>query len=134
VPAPDLVLERFIDTVSAVGDVEPALVHGDYFPGNVMMDDDLTVSGVIDWSFLTQCGDRQMDAAAAVIFLEIERPWCTEADARSVERYLTSRVPELAAVLALYRVFYAIDLVAYPIGPAHERYCIEVLRSAQQGP
>jgi aminoglycoside phosphotransferase (APT) family kinase protein len=117
-----------------VGDVEPALVHGDYFPGNVMMDDDLSVSGVIDWSFLTQSGDPRMDAAAAVLFLEIERPWCTEADARLVENYLSSRTPELAKVLPVYRVFYAIDLIAYPLGPAHERYCIDVLLSAQEGP
>jgi aminoglycoside phosphotransferase (APT) family kinase protein len=132
-PDPDAILERFIEAATLVGDVEPALVHGDYFPGNVMMTDDLTVSGVIDWSFLTQCGDRRMDLAAAVLFLEVERPWCTEADARSVERHLTSRTPDLATALPLYRVFYAIDLIAYPIGPAHERYCLDVLLSAQQG-
>ncbi len=134
VPAPEAVLERFVEAVESVGDVVPELVHGDYFPGNVMIDDDLRVSGVIDWSFLTQAGDRRMDAAAAVIFLEIERPWSTEEDARFVERYLTSCVPELARVLQLYRLFYAIDLIAYPIGPAHERYCMDVLRSMQERP
>ena len=48
---------------------ERRLVHGDYFPGNVMIGDDLAVSGVIDFGTLTVMGDTAMDVVSAIIFI-----------------------------------------------------------------
>jgi aminoglycoside phosphotransferase (APT) family kinase protein len=48
-----------------------ALVHGDYFPGNVLMDEALTVTGLVDFSAYTLVGDPLYDTLTAPIFLEM---------------------------------------------------------------
>jgi aminoglycoside phosphotransferase (APT) family kinase protein len=47
------------------------LVHGDYFPGNVMIGGDLGVSGLVDFSAWTIAGDGGYDAVSALVFLEM---------------------------------------------------------------
>ena len=46
-------------------------MHGDYFPGNVLLDDSLAVSGLVDFSIWTVIGDPAIDLAGAAIFLEM---------------------------------------------------------------
>jgi aminoglycoside phosphotransferase (APT) family kinase protein len=43
-------------------DVEPTWLHGDLHGGNLLVDDDCTISGVIDWGDMTR-GDRATDLA-----------------------------------------------------------------------
>jgi Ser/Thr protein kinase RdoA (MazF antagonist) len=45
------------------------LVHGDYFPENVMVADDGRICGVIDFGALTLIGDADVDLACAVLNL-----------------------------------------------------------------
>jgi hypothetical protein len=47
------------------------LVHGDYFAGNVLLDDTLAVSGIVDFSGYTLVGDPLYDTLTAPIFLEM---------------------------------------------------------------
>jgi aminoglycoside phosphotransferase (APT) family kinase protein len=104
-------LER---SISAMPAVTPGLVHGDYFPGNVLVSDDLAVSGVIDFGPLTVIGDRMMDAASALIFLEVSRPGYTQADSARVRRRLARACDAPLDELAdIYRGWYAIRFSPY---------------------
>jgi len=60
---------RLIDDV----DDRPAkaLVHGDYYPGNVLIDESLNVSGLVDFSFWTVAGDPLLDVFGAAATLEM---------------------------------------------------------------
>ena len=50
---------------------EKSLVHGDYFPGNVYINDRLNICGVGDFGYTTVVGDPRMDLAGAVGYLEL---------------------------------------------------------------
>lgn len=107
-PGADERYRWFIDTVSSLGAIPSGLVHGDFFPANVMVDDDLNVTAAIDFGFSTLHGDVRMDPIGAVGFLEVERPWNRPGDAATVEAYLLDQEPSLAEVADLYRTYYAI--------------------------
>lgn len=105
----------------------PELVHGDYYPANVMIDADGQVTGLIDFGALTVMGDPRMDAAGAVLYLT-GMVDVTTADKRIVlDGVQEQGINE--AVLALYRIFYAFRFLATDReGVLH--WCIETLRWA----
>jgi aminoglycoside phosphotransferase (APT) family kinase protein len=111
-------LERKIDALTAGIERLPArpkvLVHGDYFPGNVLITDDLRVSGVIDFGPLTVIGDAWMDAASALMFLEVTRQAYTPANSDFVRGRLVRRLGDgFAAAVPLYRAWYAVRFSPY---------------------
>lgn len=130
VPSLDRVVERFEADVRAVDGVEPGLVHGDYFPGNVLVGEDLAVTGVIDFGWSTIVGDPRLDAVCASAFLEVDRPWCTPHDAAFVRAHLIEREPSLEGVFELYRMFCALHfsfVIHYGIPLYH--WCARTLRA-----
>ena len=96
-----------------------ALVHGDYFPGNVMMDDALAVTGLIDFSAWTTVGDPVYDAVGAVLFLEMM------AEARAEDVALVRGVvgdrhgTALDRAMSFYRAYFAFAMAdpANAVGP-----------------
>jgi fructosamine-3-kinase len=74
VPALDAVGRRIVAEARTEEATSPRLVHGDWFPGNVMLDDDLRVSAALDLGWLTVVGDPGHDVRSAVVFME-PRPW-----------------------------------------------------------
>jgi aminoglycoside phosphotransferase (APT) family kinase protein len=58
----DDVVRIYQDAISAPIDVEPTWVHGDLHGGNLLVDDDGVITGVIDWGDMTR-GDRATDLA-----------------------------------------------------------------------
>ena len=89
---------------------EKVLVHGDYFPGNVMMDDQLAVSAVLDFGVFTVAGDRQLDLAVAAHTLELLEE-CGPEDARFVHQRLVERHgAEIDAAFRFYRAFLAFSM------------------------
>jgi aminoglycoside phosphotransferase (APT) family kinase protein len=109
-------LPRFVVVAAALYEridalPEPAssgLVHGDYFPGNVLIGDDLAVSAVIDFDLMPSAGDPMMDITGGAFFLEVQRRFDPD-DAgyvfgRLEERH-GRRVREIAET---YRRWYAV--------------------------
>ena len=76
--------------LAAVPPPAKALVHGDYFPGNVLLDDDLAVSGLVDFSVWTVVGDPILDIAGAALFLEMAEE-ATADDVAYVRRLVLDR-------------------------------------------
>ena len=94
-----------LDTVAATP--PKALVHGDYFPGNVLIDDRLRVSGLVDFSFWTVVGDPLLDVIGTPIFLEMNDE-ATADDIAFVRRIILERHGD--AVLGparFYRAYFA---------------------------
>lgn len=129
VPNLESVMERFERDVTTIGDVDRGLVHGDYFPGNVLVGHDLGITAVIDFGWSTLAGDPRLDAVCASVFLEVDRPWCTPEDAAFVRRRVEEQDPSVGAVFDLYRTFCALHfsfVIHYGI-PLY-RWCVRALR------
>ncbi len=90
---------------------DKTLVHGDYFAGNVLIDDRLAVSGLVDFSGYTLVGDAVYDTLTAPVFLEMIDETRSEdlALARHIARTRTAKDPRPAA---FYRAFAAFTMAA----------------------
>jgi aminoglycoside phosphotransferase (APT) family kinase protein len=101
-------LHARIDALPVVD--RPSLVHGDYFPGNVLVDDELQVSAVLDFGPLTVAGDPMLDVASAAVFLEVQRKF-DPGDSVYVMGPLIDRYgPGFGGVVATYRAWYGVRL------------------------
>ncbi len=76
----DEVMAHIVSDARAAASAGATLVHGDWFPGNVLLGDDLQVSAAIDLGWLTVVGDVAHDVLSAVVFCEV-RPWLLPGDA-----------------------------------------------------
>ena len=98
VPALDAVRTRLLGEARIEPDAPATLVHGDWFPGNVLLGDDLEVSAAIDLGWLTVVGPADHDVRSAVVFFEVH-PWLEPGDAEvlvaAAERHLGPDAPAL---------------------------------------
>lgn len=109
VPGLDAVIADFDRRLAALeGFAAKQLVHGDYFPGNVFIDDDLTICGVGDFGYTTLVGDGRMDLAGAVVFLEVLPGHRPEDTALLTRLAAERRGPEILPFIQLYRRYYAL--------------------------
>jgi putative membrane protein len=99
---------KAIALLADVPDTPPkVLVHGDYFPGNVMIGTDLGVSGLVDFSAWTIVGDGRYDVISALIFLEMIAE-ATPDDIALVRRVVLARHgAALEAPARFYRAYFA---------------------------
>jgi aminoglycoside phosphotransferase len=124
---PERALDRLQQLAVDRSDVAPKLVHGDYYPSNVLVDAAGEVTGVIDFGTLTVAGDPDMDLAGAVLYL-LGMSGVTARD-KQIALEATRRLGLTDEVLALYRLYYAFRF----LGEQREavfRWCVETLRSA----
>ncbi len=130
VPALDAIVEELTRRIEAIVPVPKALVHGDYFPGNVLISDGLTVSGVIDFGPLTVIGDPMLDLASALIFLEVTRPGYRPDDTEFVRERLVDRGgPPILDAITAYRAWYAIRFSPYRADDANlYAWCVGSLK------
>lgn len=117
--------------IEALPPAPKTLVHGDYFPGNVLISDDLRVSGVIDFGPLTVIGDPMLDLASAVMFLEVTRPGYRPEDTDFVLGRLIARAgDEIIERTKTYRAWYAIRFAPYrDDDPNLYAWCVRSLRA-----
>ena len=130
IPQLNKVLNVWKVQLSALDDVtQPQLVHGDYFPGNVMVDDQGQVIAVIDFSPMTVAGDPRMDFVGALIYLEVVEGY-QSADSDLVQSELIRRHGrELIDLVPVYRTYYSLYFsTAYDDDPKLYRWCLNNLR------
>jgi aminoglycoside phosphotransferase (APT) family kinase protein len=107
----------------------PNLVHGDYFPENVMVADDGRICGVIDFGALTLIGDADLDLACAVLNLT-GMAGVTPED-RRVAQKRAAALGLTRETLDLYGLYYAFRF----LGAVREndglfRWCVRTIREA----
>lgn len=129
VPGLETVLDRVRQRVVRLGEpAERKLVHGDFYPQNVMVDDGGRVTAVIDFGGNTLLGDQRMDLASAAIFAAIpEVPEADETDAAFVMKEACRRYGAgFPDVVEAYRGYYAIHFAG---GSQDYALCVNTLRA-----
>lgn len=124
---PERALERLARWLAGRPEPEPGLVHGDFHPANVMVDDAGRVTGVIDFGGLTLCGDPRLDQACALLSLA-GLDGATAVDRQLVSNHLGRRGLRDEDV-RLYALFYAFRFLQ----TAREdliRWCLDTIRTA----
>lgn len=93
-----------------------------------MMDDDLRVTGLIDFSYTTRVGDTRMDLAGAVNFLAIGNPHAAE-DTRFLLDLIAARHgPDMQDHFALYAVWFAFSFAYNHEMTVVYDWCLDLIR------
>ena len=122
------IVERFNAGLRAIPEPARCIVHGDIWPPNVMMNDDLQVTGLIDFSFTTRIGDHVMDLAGACHFL-----LATKASSQADHDYLKQLIlakygAEVIDRIGLYAVWFAFDFAFNHDDAAVFAWCTNLIR------
>ena len=132
VPHFDEVWASICAKVPLLGDNPPkSLVHGDYFPGNVFINDDLQISGVGDFSYATVVGDARLDLAGAVWLMGGTAAYDPE-DSIFLRQQVVARWGEkMGAVVDFYKLYYSIFFSGCKADdPTTYNWCVGNLRAA----
>lgn len=114
-----------------------ALVHGDYFPGNVLVGPNLTVTALLDFGLYTVVGDPVLDLAVSYQTLELIAE-TTAQDARFVRDEIVARHGEaIVPSLRFYRAWLAFSMAdpanGKPPYPRMFRWAVTMLRLLGEG-
>lgn len=106
---------------------EYALVHGDFFPANLLVDDHNRITALLDFGWMTQYGDPRYDLATGWVFFDMYDELKRDTKAR-LGRLVRTRVREgevgiLYRYILLYSIFTA-NAYAYEGGDGHYRWCV----------
>jgi aminoglycoside phosphotransferase (APT) family kinase protein len=128
VPGLDGIVARVRARLLALPDPEKCVVHGDIWPPNVMMNEDMAVTGLIDFSFTTRVGDTLMDLAGAVCFLQVGNPRGAEDSRYLLELIEAKHGPALRAHLDLYTAWIAFSFAYNHDDPVVYAWCLDLIR------
>jgi len=107
----DYVLEKFDQDVSALPlHPEKNFVHGDYFFGNVLMNDNLEISAVLDVSWWSAVGDHSMDIAGALMFLSLYDFVSPHDHAYITSQAVSKYGEDILTYVRIYEVYYSLLL------------------------
>jgi hypothetical protein len=132
--------ERLIEPLRSDTDVEVSIIHGDFFPGNLLVADDLShATGVVDFGSFTMFGDAMVDMAGAVGFYRMYDPERTAIRNRVLDRaesmLTSSEIGRMYRYLAGQAIV-TCDLYVSESDPrdnGHFRWAIEILEDSRVG-
>lgn len=107
VPDFDRRYARVVQRLTALDRVPSAVIHGDLFAENILVDENARPCSVLDFGFMSTAGDPRLDAGVTAVIMNMYGPHAP-AIAESLTGRLAAELDYPVEVLVLYRAAYAI--------------------------
>jgi thiamine kinase-like enzyme len=125
-------LEKLLKILSSEYEGKYSLIHGDFYPGNLLINEDGRIIGLIDFGIMTMYGDYLFDIATAWAFFDMY----DELKANILERYLQVIIENLGegvrGKLYLYVLIYSMisaDFYSVDCNDGHYQWCVKNLNN-----
>lgn len=100
----DAKVKQLVEILSLGYEGEYSLIHGDFYPGNVMINESGKVTGLIDFGLMTMYGDNLFDIAIGWVCFDMYN----ELNANIYERYLNIIISTLGEDVRKRLYFYVL--------------------------
>jgi aminoglycoside phosphotransferase (APT) family kinase protein len=100
--------DRLIRILSSKYKGDHSLIHGDFYPGNLLVNEDGKINGVIDFGMMTMCGDYLFDVALSWVLFDMYEELGDNVLNRYLDLVIKTLGEETRSKLYLYVLVYSI--------------------------
>lgn len=128
----DAKVNRLVENLSLGYEGEYSLIHGDFYPGNLMVNKSGMVTGLIDFGLMTMYGDNLFDIAIGWVCFDMYN----EFNANIYERYLNIIISTLGEDVRKRLYFYVLiysfisaNFYSHNCKDGHYQWCVKNLNN-----
>lgn len=128
----DAKVNRLVESLSLGYEGEYSLIHGDFYPGNLMVNKSGMVTGLIDFGLMTMYGDNLFDIAIGWVCFDMYN----EFNANIYERYLNIIISTLGEDVRKRLYFYVLiysfisaNFYSHNCKDGHYQWCVKNLNN-----
>ncbi|SFQ75993.1 Phosphotransferase enzyme family protein [Psychrobacillus psychrotolerans] len=128
----DAKVKQLVEILSLGYEGEYSLIHGDFYPGNVMINESGKVTGLIDFGLMTMYGDNLFDIAIGWVCFDMYN----ELNTNIYERYLNIIISTLGEDVRKRLYFYVLiysyisaNFYSHNCEDGHYQWCVRNLNN-----
>lgn len=128
----DAKVNQLVENLSMGYEGEYSLIHGDFYPGNLMVNKSRMVTGLIDLGLMTMYGDNLYDIAIGWVCFDMYN----ELNANIYERYLNIIISTLGEDVRKRLYFYVLiysfisaNFYSHNCKDGHYQWCVKNLNN-----
>ena len=133
VPDFDRRYARILEKLTALDRVPATVIHGDLFGENILVDEAVHPTAVLDFGFLSTAGDPRLDASISAVIMNMYGPHAP-AIARALTDRLAAELGYPVEALLIYRAAYAVatsNVFTTDGSDGHFPWCVAQLARAE---